>query len=121
MASYFEEECFFLGERSNHMVTITPFVGKVNVNILQFYVNGNGEMKPGKSRIMLELNEFELFRKLKVVLRGMNKKTLGFPQFHWNWTFLYLIWISLNLYTMLPLWNLLKKWRENCGLHTITC
>ena len=64
MASYFEEERFFLGERSNHMVTVTPFMGKVNVNILQFYMNGNGEMKPGKSGITLELNEFDKLVKL---------------------------------------------------------
>ena len=64
MASYFEEECFFLGERSNRMVTVTPFMGKVSVNILQFYVNGNGEMKPGNSRITLELNEFAKLVKL---------------------------------------------------------
>ena len=41
------------------MVTVTPFMGKVNVYILQFYINGNGEMKPGKSNITLELEEFE--------------------------------------------------------------
>ena len=46
------------------MVTVTPFMGKVDVNILQFYVNGNGEMKPGKSRIMLELNQFDKMVKL---------------------------------------------------------
>ena len=46
------------------MVTVTPFMGKVNVNILQFYVNGSGEMKPGKSGIMLELNEFDKMVKL---------------------------------------------------------
>ena len=59
MTSHFEEECFFLGEKSNHMVMVTPFMGKVNVYILQFYINGNGEMKPGKSGITLELEEFE--------------------------------------------------------------
>ena len=64
MTGHFEEECFFLGEKSNHMVTVTPFMGKVNVYILQFYVNGNGEMKPGKSGITLELEEFEELVKL---------------------------------------------------------
>ena len=64
MASYFEEEQFFLGKKSNCMVTITPLMGKVNVNILQFYVNGNGEMKPSKSGITLELNEFDKLVKL---------------------------------------------------------
>ena len=64
MASYFEEEWFFLGKKSNRMVTITPFMGNVNVNILQFFVSGNGEMKPGKSGITLELNEFDKLVKL---------------------------------------------------------
>ena len=59
MTSHFEEEHFLLGEKSNRMVTVTPFMGKVNVYILQFYVNGNGEMKPGKSGMTLELEEFE--------------------------------------------------------------
>ena len=59
MTSHFEEECFFLGQKSNRIVMVTPFMGKVNVYILQFYINGNGEMKPGKSRITLELEEFE--------------------------------------------------------------
>ena len=63
MTSHFEEEHFFLGEKSNHMVTVTPFIGKVNV-YLQFSINGNGEMKPGKSGITLELEEFEEFVKL---------------------------------------------------------
>ena len=64
MTSHFEEECFFLGEKSNRMVTVTPFMGKVSVHILQFYVNGNGDMKPGKSGITLELKEFEELVKL---------------------------------------------------------
>ena len=41
------------------MVMITSFMGKVNVYILQVYVNGNSEMKPGKSGITLEPKEFE--------------------------------------------------------------
>ena len=64
MTSHFEEECFFLEEKSNRMVTVTLFMGKVNVYILQFYVNGNGEIKPGKSSITLELEEFEELVKL---------------------------------------------------------
>ena len=40
MTGHFEEERFFLGEKSNRMVTVTPFMGKINVYILQFYVNG---------------------------------------------------------------------------------
>ena len=86
MTSHFEEERFFLGEKSNRMVTVTQFMGKVNVYILQFYVDGNGEMKPCKSGITLELKEFEEFVKLipkfKTVLQGMNSETLEFPQVH---------------------------------------
>ena len=49
MASHFEEERVSLGENSNHKVTVTPFMGKLKVHIRQFYVNGNGEIRPGKS------------------------------------------------------------------------
>ena len=62
MASYFEEERFFLGEKSNRMVTVTPFMGKLKVHIRQFYVKG--EKKPGKNVIVLELDEFEALAKL---------------------------------------------------------
>ena len=58
MASHFEEEGFSLGEKSNRMVTVSTFMGKVKIYILQFYINGNGEMKPGKSGITLEIQEF---------------------------------------------------------------
>ena len=58
MASHFEEECFSLGEKSECMVTVTPFMGKFKVHIRQFYVDGNGEIKPGKSGVVLEIKEF---------------------------------------------------------------
>ena len=64
MASYFEEERFFLGEKSNHMVTITPCMGKLKVHIRQFYINEKGEKKPGKNGIVLELDKFEALAKL---------------------------------------------------------
>ena len=59
MACHFEEERFSLGEKSERMVTVTPFMGKLKVHIRQFYVNGNGEIKPGKSGIVLEIEEFD--------------------------------------------------------------
>ena len=58
MVSQSEKECFFLEEKSNHMVTITPFMGKLKVHIRQIYMNQKGEKKPGKNGIMLELEEF---------------------------------------------------------------
>ena len=64
MASYFEEECFFLGEKSNRMVTMTPLMGKLKVHIRQFYVNEKGEKKPGKNGLTLELEEFEVLAKI---------------------------------------------------------
>ena len=64
MASYFEEERFFLGEKSNRMVTITPFMGKLKVHIRQFYMNEKGEKKPDKNEIVLELDEFDALAKL---------------------------------------------------------
>ena len=59
MACHFEEERFSLGENSDRMVTVTPFMRKLKVHIRQFYVNGNGEIKPGKSGIVLEIKEFD--------------------------------------------------------------
>ena len=54
-----QEERFSLGENSERMVTVTPFMGKLKIHIRQFYVNGNGEIKPGKSGIVLDLKEFD--------------------------------------------------------------
>ena len=59
MACHFEEERFSLGEKSDRMVTVPPFMGKLKVHIRQFYANGNGEIKPGKSGIVLEIEEFD--------------------------------------------------------------
>ena len=59
MASHFEEERFSLGEKSEHMVTLTLFMRKLKIHIRQFYVNGNGEIKPGKNGIVLEIEEFD--------------------------------------------------------------
>ena len=65
MAGHFEEEGFFLREKSNCMVTVTPFMGKLKVHIRQFYVNEKGEKKPGiKNGITLELEEFDELMKL---------------------------------------------------------
>ena len=54
-----QEDRFSLGENSEHMVTVTPFMGKLKIHIRHFYVNGNGEIKPGKSGIVLEIEEFD--------------------------------------------------------------
>ena len=80
MAGHFEEERFSPGEKRKHMVTVTPFIGKLKVYVRQFYVNGNGEIKPGKSGIVLEIEDFtswlNSFHKSKGVLRGMSLKAL---------------------------------------------
>ena len=59
MASQFQEKRFYLGEKSNRMVTVTQFMGKLKVHIRQFYVNEKGEKKPDKNGITLELEEFD--------------------------------------------------------------
>ena len=64
MASHFEEERFSRGEKSEHMVTVTPFMGKLEVHIQQFYVDGNGKIKPGKTGLVLEIDEFYKFVEL---------------------------------------------------------
>ena len=78
-----QEERFSLGEKSNRMVTVTPFMGKVKVYILQFYVNGNGEMKPSKSGITLEIQEFyelvKLILQIKTSIVRYELKDTGFP------------------------------------------
>ena len=83
MASHFEEERFSLGENSNRMVTVTPLMGKHKVHITQFYVNGNGEIKPGKSGITLEIEEFyefvELIPQIKTSIERYELKDTGIP------------------------------------------
>ena len=59
-----QEERFFLGEKSNRMVTVTPFLGKLKAHIRQFYMNEKGESKPGKNGILLDLEEFEVLVKV---------------------------------------------------------
>ena len=59
MASQFQEECFFLGEKSNHMVTVTSFMGKLKRHIRQFYVIEKEDKKPGENGITLELEGFD--------------------------------------------------------------
>ena len=83
MASHFEEERFSLGEKSEHMVTVTPFMGKLKVHVRQFYVNGNGEIKPGKSGIVLEIEEFykfvELIPQIKRIIERYELKDTVIP------------------------------------------
>ena len=59
-----QEECFSLGVNSNCMVTVSPFDGNLKVHIKQFYVNNNGEMKAGRIRITLSVEEFNKLVKL---------------------------------------------------------
>ena len=59
-----QEEHFLLGENSNHMLTVTLFNSNLKVNIRQFYVNENGEMKAGKIGITLSVEEFNELVKL---------------------------------------------------------
>ena len=59
-----QEERFSLGENSNHMVTVMPFNANLKVNIRQFYVNGNGEMKASRIGITLTVEEFNELVKL---------------------------------------------------------
>ena len=83
MASHFEEERLSLGENSDRMVTGTPFMGKLKVHIRQFYVNGNGEIKPGKSGMTLEIEEFdklvELIPHIKRSIERYELKDSGIP------------------------------------------
>ena len=53
-----QEVCFSLGEKSDRMLTVTPFNGNVKVHIRQFYTNENGEKKACKSGIALSVEEF---------------------------------------------------------------
>ena len=65
------------------MVTVTPFMGKLKVHIRQFYVNGNGEIKPGKSGITLEIEEFyklvELIPQIKRSIESCELKDTAIP------------------------------------------
>ena len=83
MACHFEEERFSLGEKSEHMVTVTPFMGRLKVHIRQFYIDGNGEIKPGKSGIVLEIEEFnkliELIPQIKESIERYDLKDTAIP------------------------------------------
>ena len=72
-----------LGEKSNHMVTVTPFMGKLKVHIQQFYINRNGEIKPSKSCITLEIEEFyewvECIPQIKMSIERYEHKDTGIP------------------------------------------
>ena len=65
------------------MVTVTSFMGKLKVRIRQFYVNENGEMKPGKSGIVLEIEEFyklvELIPQIKKSIERYELKDTVIP------------------------------------------
>ena len=83
MASHFEEEPFSLGEKSERMVTVTPFMGKLKVHIRQFYIDGNGEIKLGMSGIVLEIEEFynlsELIPQIKRSIESCELKDTVIP------------------------------------------
>ena len=65
------------------MVTVTPFMGKLKVHIQQFYINGNGEIKPGKSGIMPEIEEFnelvKLIPQIKMSIERYEREDIGIP------------------------------------------
>ena len=76
-----QEECFSLGENSNHIMTVMPFNANLKVHIRQFYVNENGEMKASKTGITLSVEEFnelvKLIPKVKTVLHNTSYMTFG--------------------------------------------
>ena len=56
------------------MVIVTSFIRKLKVHIRNFYVNGNGEIRPGKSGITLEIEEFyELVKLIPQVKRSIER------------------------------------------------
>ena len=83
MASHFEEERFSLGEKSERMMTVSSFMGKLKVHIQQFYVDGNGEIKPGKNGIVLGIEEFdklvELIPQIKRTIESYELKDTVIP------------------------------------------
>ena len=58
-----QEECFSLGENSNHIVTVTPFNTELKVHIRQFYVNENEEIA-SRIGVTLSVEEFNELVKL---------------------------------------------------------
>ena len=60
---------------------VIPIIGKLKVHIRQFYVNGNAEIKPGKSGITLEIEEFyeliELIPQVKTSIERYELKDTG--------------------------------------------
>ena len=76
-----QEECFSIGENSNHMVTVTPFNANLKVHIRQFYVNENSEMKASRIGITLSVEEFnepvKLTPKLQNSIRQYKSHHIG--------------------------------------------
>ena len=62
-----QEERFSLGENSNRMLTVTPFIGNLKVHIRQFYVNEDGEMKAGRIGITISLSLEEFNELVKLI------------------------------------------------------
>ena len=65
------------------MVTVTPFMGKLKVHIRQFYINENGEIKPGRNGITMEIEEFDelvkLILQVKKSIERYELKDTGIP------------------------------------------
>ena len=64
MASQFQEERFSLGEKSDCMLTVTPFQGNLKIHIRQVYVNENGEKKVERVGITFSIDEFNSMLKI---------------------------------------------------------
>lgn len=49
---------------NNRFITVSEFRGKTRVDIREFYLNDDGEKKPGKKGISLSLQEWEKLKEL---------------------------------------------------------
>ena len=49
---------------NNRFITVSEFRGKTRVDIREFYLNDEGEKKPGKKGISLSLQEWEKLKEL---------------------------------------------------------
>ena len=64
LGSQFQDQRFSRGERSDRMLTVTPFQVNLEMHIRQFYVNENGEEKAGRVGIILSIDEFNPMLKI---------------------------------------------------------
>lgn len=70
-----EEDRFQLSK--NRFLTVAPFKGKVRIDVREFYLNDEGQRRPGKKGISLSKEEWEKLKDQIPEIDEKIKKTSG--------------------------------------------